>query len=710
MVDPVGVVLGVAGLAGLFSTCVQCFELVNLGRAYARDFEILQTKFEAQKVRFLIWGQAVGVTEGSSYDTRLDLPEIRPTVIRLLNCVRLLFSDSQELNRRYGLFPDPGGSPTNNRIIFRETYRRFHARISKAQSDASFLTTARWAIGDKTKFVSLVQDVKDLVDALEDITKSLQMLARQQEIITVEIESITDTTSLRLLEEACSGSEDGISDAASLRLRRIRGQSQGGARPPTLDTQLRSLSLEVSFHTTASRLTDSETEHPLIAPTTALTVKDLPQNQRVLDQYRLQSPSLRSDVISRASVPATIDSGVVGLALRDMKEADIEHTEAVIRHFSQTSNPEEKRMVIILRNLLDSAVTTFVSLAPIGENLFDLLGRIEGPPASPYQGGVFHVRLEIPGDFPWAPPKCRFLTKIYHPNIDAQGRICLDVLEPQNWRMELMYLEGILLSISSLLDEPAIDDPLVPEIAAQFLKDRTVYDEIATMYTRRYAHGDPPVLSTNATRATGSSWQSRFLRERLSEIQHRTTVLIQALQVKPRTMFRSTERLAKSYDGERATAFLKDTLGHYIGFLFQLTSELAVLSQTLDDPNTLHAIAVTKFDELERFFDSCAGEFRALAIDERWRKAFPSLPFFRNDTTRGTGQAHTYKFLDRESDLRREDWIFLDQEIDPTASSTQILLLLQDKTQRFVTPWLGRLEGLVRIARLLNGNLTLSPS
>lgn len=601
MVDPVGVVLGVAGLAGLFSTCVQCFELVHLGRAYAKNFEILQAKFEAQKVRFLIWGQAVGVTEGSSYDTRLDLPEIRPTVIKLLNCVRLLFSDGQELNRRYGLFPDPGGSPTNNRIIFRETYRRFHARISKAQSDASFLTTARWAIGDKTKFVSLVQDVKDLIDSLEDITKSLQMLARQQEIITVEIESITDAMSLRLLEEACSGSKDGISDAASLRLRRIRGQSQGGTRPPTLDTQLQSLSLEGSFHTAASQLTDSETEHPLIAPATTLTVNNLPQNQRVLDQYRLQSPSLRSDVISRASVPAAIDSRVVGLALRDMKEADIEHTEAVIRRFSQTSKPEEKRMVIILRNLLDSAVTAFVSLAPIGENLFDLLGRIEGPPASPYQGGVFHVRLEIPEDFPWTPPKCRFLTKIYHPNIDAQGRICLDVLELQNWRMELMYLEGILLSISSLLDEPAIEDPLVPEIAAQFLKDRAVYDEIAMMYTRRYAHGNPPVLSKNATRATGASWQSRFLRERLSEIQHRTTVLIQALQVEPRTMLRSTKGLAEYHEDEGATALLKEALGCYIGFLFQLNSELVVLSQTLDDPNTLHAIAVSKFEGLEIF-------------------------------------------------------------------------------------------------------------
>lgn len=149
MVDPLGAALGVAGLAGLFSTCVQCFDLVQLGRAYARDYEIIQTKFEAQKVRFLIRGQVVGVIEGSSYDTRLDLPEIRPTVLRILLNIRLLFSDGQRLSRRYGLRPDQGSLVAHDTIVFRETYRRFHARLSKTQKEASFLTTTKWAIADK---------------------------------------------------------------------------------------------------------------------------------------------------------------------------------------------------------------------------------------------------------------------------------------------------------------------------------------------------------------------------------------------------------------------------------------------------------------------------------------------------------------------------------------------------------------------------------
>lgn len=58
---------------------------------------------------------------------------------------------------------------------------------------------------------------------------------------------------------------------------------------------------------------------------------------------------------------------------------------------------------------------------------FDVI--IEGPSQSPYEGGFFKLELFLPEDYPMEPPKARFLTKIYHPNIDKLGRICLDILK-----------------------------------------------------------------------------------------------------------------------------------------------------------------------------------------------------------------------------------------------------------------------------------------
>ena len=46
-----------------------------------------------------------------------------------------------------------------------------------------------------------------------------------------------------------------------------------------------------------------------------------------------------------------------------------------------------------------------------------------------YVGGLFRLELFLPGEYPMGPPKVRFLTKIYHPNIDRLGRICLDILK-----------------------------------------------------------------------------------------------------------------------------------------------------------------------------------------------------------------------------------------------------------------------------------------
>lgn len=125
------------------------------------------------------------------------------------------------------------------------------------------------------------------------------------------------------------------------------------------------------------------------------------------------------------------------------------------------------------------------SAAPEGEDIYHWTAVIVGPADSVYEGGLFSLSIEFPPNYPFKPPKVRFLTRIYHPNINSTGGICLDILKG-NWSPALT-ISKVLISICSLLDDPNPDDPLVIEIADMYTKNRLQYDITAREWTAFYA-------------------------------------------------------------------------------------------------------------------------------------------------------------------------------------------------------------------------------
>nr|XP_016930736.1 ubiquitin-conjugating enzyme E2 N [Drosophila suzukii]XP_016930745.1 ubiquitin-conjugating enzyme E2 N [Drosophila suzukii] len=110
---------------------------------------------------------------------------------------------------------------------------------------------------------------------------------------------------------------------------------------------------------------------------------------------------------------------------------------------------------------------------------------VSGPQDSPYEGGIFKLELFLPGAYPMKAPLVRFLTKIYHPNIDSLGRICLDVLGDK-WSPALQ-IRTILLSIQALLSAPNPDDPLVNDVADLWKVNEKRAIQNAREWTLRYA-------------------------------------------------------------------------------------------------------------------------------------------------------------------------------------------------------------------------------
>uniref|UniRef100_A0A060T4X5 ARAD1C01474p n=1 Tax=Blastobotrys adeninivorans TaxID=409370 RepID=A0A060T4X5_BLAAD len=108
-----------------------------------------------------------------------------------------------------------------------------------------------------------------------------------------------------------------------------------------------------------------------------------------------------------------------------------------------------------------------------------------GPSDSPYASGVFYLSITFPTDFPMKPPKVSFTTRIYHPNINSNGSICLDILKDQ-WSPSLT-ISKVLQSICSLMSNPNPDDALVPDIAHLYKTDRSRYEATAQEWVRKYA-------------------------------------------------------------------------------------------------------------------------------------------------------------------------------------------------------------------------------
>jgi ubiquitin-conjugating enzyme E2 D/E len=139
-------------------------------------------------------------------------------------------------------------------------------------------------------------------------------------------------------------------------------------------------------------------------------------------------------------------------------------------------------------------------------NLKRFEAKIKGPLDTPYENGVFVLDVWVSESYPFKPPRLMFKTKVFHPNIDAQGRICLDILCDM-WT-PLLTFEKILLSISGLLSLPYTDEFFIPEAAFLYENDRMEYNRKAREWTRKYAMpvDDLVEISSNLNEASSLNY------------------------------------------------------------------------------------------------------------------------------------------------------------------------------------------------------------
>ncbi|KAI4865845.1 hypothetical protein F4820DRAFT_276599 [Hypoxylon rubiginosum] len=189
MAEAAGLVIGVVALVGTFKDCVDLFIYINSARSMPRDYAILETKLEIERVLFLQWADRVRLLSPDHYDPRLDDPTQSKVLSATLGSIRSLLSESQNFRDSYGLIPEPNRDLRDNdyqmvsgrqvttqatsaisgsRLIrFIEDFEKL--KISSKERHVSPIGKFRWIIQDKDKFEKLIQELSYFITKLNEL-------------------------------------------------------------------------------------------------------------------------------------------------------------------------------------------------------------------------------------------------------------------------------------------------------------------------------------------------------------------------------------------------------------------------------------------------------------------------------------------------------------------------------------------------------------
>jgi ubiquitin-protein ligase len=132
------------------------------------------------------------------------------------------------------------------------------------------------------------------------------------------------------------------------------------------------------------------------------------------------------------------------------------------------TNPENKRLINEVTKLQamgtssGSSAKFLLDKSPLDNSSSNLiLGRIL-PKSNVYNQAAFQIEIKLPAEFPFKAPEIRFITPIYHPNVDDKGKICVDLINTSEAYKPTTALADIVTAVVNLIDNPNIDHALTP--------------------------------------------------------------------------------------------------------------------------------------------------------------------------------------------------------------------------------------------------------
>eukprot|EP01018_Ginkgo_biloba_P025113 Gb_18257 [translate_table: standard] len=146
------------------------------------------------------------------------------------------------------------------------------------------------------------------------------------------------------------------------------------------------------------------------------------------------------------------------------------------------SSPSKRREMDVMKLMM-----TDYKVEMINDGMSEFFVEFKGPQDSPYHGGVWKVRVDLPEGYPYKSPLIVFVNRIFHPNVDeTSGAVCLDVIN-QTWSPMFDLLNVFEVFLPQLLLYPNPASPLNGEAAALIMRNKDLYEQKVKEHCERYA-------------------------------------------------------------------------------------------------------------------------------------------------------------------------------------------------------------------------------
>ncbi|OAL46893.1 small s protein [Pyrenochaeta sp. DS3sAY3a] len=210
MAETAGLVVGVVALAGLFNNTVECFEFVQLGRTFGKDFQTSQLKLDNARLRLSRWGKSLRLDEDVrdvvSLQKHFEAESIVEHAGALLGQIIELFAEAEGVSNKYKSRTEPQDSSlavcspqTDLDPAAVKLHTKMRQLAIERQNRSGVLQKAKWALYQEKQFRRLIEDITELVDALVELFPATQQ--SQRELCDTEVSAIGEGEGISMLRE-----------------------------------------------------------------------------------------------------------------------------------------------------------------------------------------------------------------------------------------------------------------------------------------------------------------------------------------------------------------------------------------------------------------------------------------------------------------------------------------------------------------------------